>query len=345
MKPNTTKQINYLLKLTDKIGLIEHSSFDKPNLAEGYCVDDNARGLQVCLKFRHQYPVLKNVLPIYFNFINLAFQNGQLFNDLNPDLSWQKKTDINNEHYGRTLAALGETIRFEPIFTVKATILFDKIYSSFTQKNSPFPRVSAQIILGLKYYHSEDIKIWADSLVKQYLKQKSDSRQWFEPQLSYDNSRLPLALLTAYQIIPDSRYLQIALKSLDFLTKHTFNNKLDYFVFPGNNGVFGQQPIEAGSAVEAYSLAFQITSDKKYKTLAQKAFDWYHGQNILNVSLINPKTGGIYDGLEKNGPNLNQGAESVLSYLLAFDAINFSTKATTINHKTPAKNPAATSLR
>jgi len=321
MKPNIEKQINYLLKLTDKIGLIEHSSFDKPNYAEGYCVDDNARAIQVCLRLKNQYPVLKNYFPIYFHFLNSALQNNRFYNDLNQNLTWQKNFEPNSEHYGRALAALCETIRFEPIFASNATILFDQIYSSFTQKTSPHPRVSAQIILGLKYYHSKDIKIWADSLIKQYLKQKSDSWQWFEPRLSYDNSRLPLALLTAYQIIPDPQYFQIALESLDFLTKTTFDKKLDCFVFPGNNGIFGQQPIEAGSMVEVYSLAFQITKKIKYKKLAQKAFDWYHGQNFLKVSLINPKTGGIYDGLEKNGPNLNQGAESVLSYLLAYNSL------------------------
>jgi len=37
----------------------------------------------------------------------------------------------------------------------------------------------------------------------------------------------------------------------------------------------------------------------------------------LNQIIYNPKTGGCYDGLEKYHVNLNQGAESTISYLLA----------------------------
>ena len=321
MKPNPQKQIDYLLKITDNVGIIEHCHLDKPNLAEGYCVDDNARALQLCLRLKKNYPILKKTFPLYFNFLKSAFQNNQLFNDLNSDLTWQKNFEINGEHYGRTLAALGEIIKFEADFSSEAKKLFDQIYSAFISGFSPHLRVSAQIICGLKYYHSTDIKLWADSLISQYLKETTNSRHWFESSFAYDNARLPFALLTAYQIIPNSQYLQVALESLDFLTKSTFNQEKKYFIFTGNNGIFGQQPIEAGSAVEAYSLAFQVTQNKKYHYLALKAFAWYHGQNILRKSLINPKTGGIYDGLEKNGPNLNQGAESLLSYLLAFNAL------------------------
>jgi hypothetical protein len=37
----------------------------------------------------------------------------------------------------------------------------------------------------------------------------------------------------------------------------------------------------------------------------------------LNQIVYNPKTGGCFDGLEEKQMNLNQGAESTLSYLLA----------------------------
>ena len=330
MSQNAQKQVDYLLKLTDNIGIIEHCRLNKPDYIEGYCVDDNARALQVCLRLKQSYPVLNKVLPIYFDFLKSALKKDGLYNDLNSDHTWQKNFEINSEHYGRSLAALGETIEFEPNLSSQTTKFFDQIYSSFTQKSSPHLRVSAQIILGLKYYRSEEIKPWADLLVNQYLKEKTRSWHWFEPLLSYDNGRLPLALLTAYQITSKPPYLQIALESLDFLTKTTFDKKLDCFVFPGNQGwidkkgyktIFDQQPIEAGSITESYCLAYKITKKIKYKNLALKSFAWYSGKNILNVSLINPLTGSIYDGLTKNGVNLNQGAESVLSYLLAYSTL------------------------
>lgn len=312
MSPNITAQINYLLKITDNVGLIEHCRLDEPNYTEGYCVDDNARALQVCLRLKSQFSVLESVFPIYFNFLKSAIKKDGLYNDLNHDKSWQKTFEKNGEHLGRALAALGEA---------NSSHLFDQIYLSVNTKTSHHLRTFAQIILGLQYYRSQDIKLFADLLVSAYLKEKTLSWNWFESEFSHDNARLPLALLIAFQVTPNPQYLKIALKSLDFLTQKTFDNLLHCFVFPIDKNFFGQQPIEAGSLVEVYVKAFQITQNSKYKSLALTAFDWYHGQNILKVSLINPKTGGIYDGLEKNGVNLNQGAESVLSYLLAYHAL------------------------
>lgn len=324
MKPNIKKQIDYLIKITDKIGVIEHCCFDKPDYMEGYCTDDNARALQVCLRFKNEYPILKKVLPIYFGFIKSAIKKEKLFNDLNPDLSWKDDFIINGEHYGRALAALGETNNLE------SKQLFERIYSCFIEKKSPYIKVIAQIIWGLKNYQPDDIKIWADAIVLQYTKERTNYWKWFEPLISYDSGRLPTALFTAYQVTKNEQYLGVALESLDFLTNLIFDEKEDCFVFPGNKGwvtkynnraIFDQQPIEAGSATEVYSLAFLISKDKKYKDLAMKAFGWYSGKNILKVDMIDKKTGGIYDGFSEEKINKNQGAESILSYLLASKAI------------------------
>ena len=144
--------------------------------------------------------------------------------------------------------------------------------------------------------------------------------------MTYDNGRLPMSLLIAYKQTKNKMYLEIAIESLDFLTEITYDNKKNYFSFPGNKGwftksgnraKFDQQPIEAGTMVEVYVLAYELTKNEKYKELAKIALDWYYGKNILGIDVINEKTGGIYDGLEEKKINQNQGAESVLSYLLA----------------------------
>ena len=58
-------------------------------------------------------------------------------------------------------------------------------------------------------------------------------------------------------------------------------------------------------------------NQKKYKKLAKAAFDWYEGKNIKNQKMINETGGGIYAGFGEKEVNQNQGAEAVLSYLLA----------------------------
>ncbi len=47
------------------------------------------------------------------------------------------------------------------------------------------------------------------------------------------------------------------------------------------------------------------------------SFNWFLGNNHLHQVIYNPCTGGCYDGLEENYVNLNQGAESTVSYLIA----------------------------
>jgi hypothetical protein len=47
------------------------------------------------------------------------------------------------------------------------------------------------------------------------------------------------------------------------------------------------------------------------------AFEWFLGRNHLGQIVYNPVTGGCFDGLEEETVNINQGAESTLSYLMA----------------------------
>jgi hypothetical protein len=63
-----------------------------------------------------------------------------------------------------------------------------------------------------------------------------------------------------------------------------------------------------------FSLEFP---DQGYLEKIKCAFDWFLGANHLKQIMYNPCTGGCYDGLEFDHVNLNQGAESTVSYLLA----------------------------
>jgi len=324
MERNIKKQIEYLLTITDKVGLIEHCIYHQPNYVEGWCVDDNARALQVCLRYNNFD--LERSKPIYFSFLEQAWRNNNFYDDLNQDLTWKEGFEVGGEHCGRTLVALGELIKFDPTFRNKAIKMFDQIYGLVKNNQNYWTRVMAHTILGLQYYRSEEIDFWADKIIEKYNLEKENGWLWFDSEMTYDNGRLPMSLLVAYQLTKNKKYLEVAIESLDFLTEITFDKNKEYFSFPGNRGwftksgnraKFDQQPIEAGTMVEVYTLAYEITKNKKYKELAQLAWSWYLGKNILGIDMIDEKTGGIYDGLEEKKVNQNQGAESVLSYLLA----------------------------
>jgi hypothetical protein len=57
--------------------------------------------------------------------------------------------------------------------------------------------------------------------------------------------------------------------------------------------------------------------DEEYLQKMIIAFNWFLGNNRLHQIIYNPCTGGCYDGLEELNVNLNQGAESTISYLMA----------------------------
>jgi hypothetical protein len=77
-----------------------------------------------------------------------------------------------------------------------------------------------------------------------------------------------------------------------------------------------QQPVEAAAAVSACIEALNATGDEYWRGEANRAFDWFLGENDLNAPVYDPATGGCHDGLHPSRVNENQGAESTLSFLL-----------------------------
>ncbi|MGE8423572.1 MAG: hypothetical protein ACN6PI_12130, partial [Sphingobacterium siyangense] len=62
---------------------------------------------------------------------------------------------------------------------------------------------------------------------------------------------------------------------------------------------------------------YKFTKDEQYKKTIRIVFDWFLGRNHIRQIVYNPVTGGCFDGLEEHAININQGAESTISYLMA----------------------------
>jgi len=80
---------------------------------------------------------------------------------------------------------------------------------------------------------------------------------------------------------------------------------------------FDQQPVEAGAGVSACLQAFHVTGDEHWRREAWIAFNWFLGDNDLQVVLYDASTGGCRDGLHPDRVNENEGAESSLAFLMA----------------------------
>jgi len=194
------------------------------------------------------------------------------------------------------------------------------------------PRAKAYFLLGasefLKAEQNSDLvegmKKLADQLTGWYRAVTRPHWRWFEDILTYDNARLPEALAACYEIVQEPDYLRVARESLKFLM-HA-QTVQGVFAPIGNKGwhrvggpraLYDQQPVDAGATVEACNRFSRITGEQLYADWSSFALSWYYGSNLKQLAVYDTATGGCYDGLTEEGLNLNQGAESVLSYLLA----------------------------
>ena len=169
----------------------------------------------------------------------------------------------------------------------------------------------------------------ADSLVDLYEANHKEDWNWFEPTVTYSNAKLSESLLLAYNYTKDRTYREIGLATLDFLTEIQWKD--DFFDTVGNQGwysyngekpLFDQQPIEAGYLTQAYASAYEIVRDRKYMQLAKYSFEYFLGRNRLRTVMYDYSTGAVCDGLSSDGMNYNQGAESVICFLMALSSLN-----------------------
>jgi len=149
---------------------------------------------------------------------------------------------------------------------------------------------------------------------------------WPEPRLAYANALLPEARIAAGAALSDGVMLGSGLDLLTWLARVEAGE--DHFSFTPASGWapgeprpgFDQQPIEAGTMALACERALAVTGDASWAALVQRAAAWFLGDNDVGVALYDPASGGCCDGLERNGCNANQGAESTLAMIAAFQS-------------------------
>jgi len=150
--------------------------------------------------------------------------------------------------------------------------------------------------------------------------------EWCEDVMTYDNARLPEALLRAGAALDNPRYVDAGLGMLRFYAVETIKHGTFHPV--GNDGwyprggpkaTFGQQPLEAAAMVDAALAAYDQTGEQMWRSVVEIAHAWFLGNNVHRVSLVSQ--GGCGDGLDAHGVNRNEGAESTVCYLMSAIAL------------------------
>ncbi len=332
-------KLDHVIRLTDDVGIIQHATYGIPNYHEGYCLDDNARALLMALMAyrRTKDETALRYIPTYFAYIHYAQRpDGSFRNFMSFDRRFLDETG-SEDAFGRAIWAIGYATAHAPkdAYLQIARNIFFKAVPQFEKLTSI--RGIANTILGIYHYlksnPSDDgmmelLQQLAMQLFLAYQQHRADDWHWYEPLLSYDNGLLPLSMMRAAELLHDDRFFSVAFESMYFLEKHTMQNghlslvgNAEWFKRGGTCSPFDQQPVDAMATVLLFLQAYYLTGDIYYLRLVYTAFMWFLGENDLHINLYDFETGGCRDGLEKEGVNQNQGAESTLAYLISYLAV------------------------
>jgi glycosyltransferase involved in cell wall biosynthesis len=341
-------KLNHLNRLTNDTGIMQHAIFTIPNSGEGYTTDDNARALIFTVMLEQQaeggYELNSSTQDLsfrYLAFLEHAFNpvNGRFRNFLGYDRRWNEAEGSEDCH-GRALWGLGTVIGRSRDQGLRSAAgrLFEFSLPAVMEFSSP--RAWTYALLGIQEYldsysgdrDAQKIRsVLGTRLLEMYESIRRPDWKWFENVLAYGNARLPQAMLLVGSAGSDDRMVSAGLEALDWLltTQHCETN--GHFVPIGSQGFyrqggekarFDQQPLEAAGAVSACLQAYRITGDSRWRSQAWSAFNWFLGDNDLQLPLYDSSTGGCRDGLHPDRANENQGAESTLSFLMALLEMN-----------------------
>lgn len=331
--------LNHMKAMTTEVGIIQFSKINQPDIKSGYTLDDNARALvATCmyLKSTGDKTCIKDI-KTYLDFILFCQQpDGDFLNYVDKDKNFtlQNHTVNLDDSNGRAIWALGFLISLKlnlpKEFVVAADAGFQKSLNHMSTIYST--RAMSFAIKGIFYYHKtfksrknvDLLKTFANRLVQMFTHESCPKWEWYEGYLTYANSVLPEAMLYAWLMTNESIYKDIAKTSFDFLLSRTFNengieviSNKTWLVKGEKASLYGEQPIDVAYTIKTLSKFYNTFHEDEYLQKMKIAFNWFLGYNRSKQIVYNPCTGGCYDGLEETHVNLNQGAESTISYLMA----------------------------
>lgn len=328
-------KLDHLFSLADHNAVLQHAKFSVPARKEGYTVDDNARALVFAVKAKTYWPTqpVSELERKLISFLLLMQADDGKFHNLMDFSQRFVDSPTVGDHLGRAIWAAGAVINSNLPNGMKssARLIFDRALP--WARKSASPRTKAYTCLGLCERLQADAKdpnlianmaLLADNLVALYRANHDADWNWFENILSYDNARLPHALLLAHRSLGTDEYLKVAEKTFRFLqATTTIEGK---FVTIGSHGwyvrgkeraLYDQQPVDAGAMVEAAVSFYKITGSEIYRKTVRQVLGWFFGFNTKSVNVYDEATGACYDGITEVGLNENQGSEATVSLLLA----------------------------
>jgi hypothetical protein len=258
---------------------------------------------------------------------------------LDYDRHWRAADESSDDTLGRALWGLGLAVAFAPVEGVLA--LASRLFSSALVRAEQLqsPRAGAFALVGIHAYlrrFSGDSYVrrvrenLARRLFDRFRDQARPDWPWCEPAVTYANGKLPHALLLSGQWLPDPALVEQGLTSLRWLLERQTDERgrlslignRGWMSIDGARALFDQQPIDAMALLEACAEAYRCTQESFWLRKTHWCLEWFLGNNVTDSMLYDSSTGGCRDGLHADGPNLNEGAESTLAWLISLLAVN-----------------------
>ncbi len=326
--------LDHLDRMTDSTGLIQHAVYNVPRRESGYTTDDNARALRLCTRLyndRRSDRMLSRVC-VYLSFLEHARCPVRGFhNFLSYQRDWLDAAgtgDCQGQAVRALAAVLGSSL--PDGYRALAREMIDAALPALADLRSL--RAQAYIILAWGYLWTEGVddieplenvaRLAAERLVECYRRSQRPDWPWFESQMTYANAVLPHALFLAAQRWPQAEFLDVARDSFAFLDNETTVENVfwpvgnsDWYPHGEPKALYDQQPVEAVTMADAALSAFWLLNDEQYLATFGRAHGWFQGQNSLGRSLVDARLDACCDGLQPQGVNRNQGAESTLAWL------------------------------
>ena len=320
-EPFPAIDLRHIQRLTDDTGMYQHAVHTMPDPNHGYCTDDNARALIGALLYAQQFgddASSAEGLPTspadgqwqsgvllyrYLTFLTYAFndETRTFRNFMDNDRRWLEKTG-SGDSQGRAIWALGLAVNLAPDEMIRevAANLLGKAMGQIERFEHPRSRAFA--LLGLDEYlkrrpnDSGALELrdrHATLLFDAYLAHATEDWPWWEDTATYDNAKLPHALLVCGAGIGWPNMTEAGLRALRWLLEiqtATPGSDRAHLSIIGNDGWmkrdghrarFDQQPLEAYSLVHACLTAAVLTSESTWAEHAWRCFEWFRGRNDL----------------------------------------------------------------
>jgi hypothetical protein len=340
---------DHLLRMTDDRGLFEHARYGTPRRDHGYCVDDVARGLVVTCREPDPTAAVSRLADLYLDFTLSALDDdGACHNRMGIDGVWQDAAGT-GDWWGRAVwglgvaAARGPSARFRAralagfrsaarrrSVDVRALVFAGlgagelllaeaaDARSAALESRAREPRSNPDLVVAAELLRDAVALIPAPGSVPGW--------RWPEARLRYGNGSLVEVLLLAGAVLTDPIALGAGLELLEVLLGvETRDGHLSvtpvggrgpHEAGPGHGAAgFDQQPIEVAALADVCARAWELTGEDRWSVAVDLAWAWFDGDNDNGAVMFDAGTGAGYDGLEPEGRNENQGAESTLAML------------------------------